>query len=83
MVICPRTSHFIISARHVPNREIICCDRDAPWITDDVKKAIKCEHHVYHRYVKGGRKPEDWTHVKQVKNDATKMITDAKKQILF
>ena len=28
-------------------------------------------------------KPEDWTHVKQVKNDRTKMITDAKKQILF
>ena len=27
---------------------------------------------------KRGRKPEDWTRVKQVKNDATKMITDAK-----
>ena len=23
-------------ARHVPNREITCCDRDAQWITDDV-----------------------------------------------
>ena len=33
---------------------------------------------MYRRYVKRGRKPEDWTRVKQVKNDATKMITDAK-----
>ena len=74
------TMLFLLAiARHVPNREIICSDRDAPWITDDVKKAIKRKHRVYRRYVKRGRKPEDWKRVKQVKNDATKMITDAKK----
>ena len=73
------TTFFLsVLARHVPNREITCCDRDAPWITDDVKKAIKRKHRVYRRYVKRGRKPEDWTRVKHVKNDATKMITDAK-----
>ena len=78
------TTFFLsVIARHVPNREINCCDRDAPRITDDVKKAIKRKHRVYRMYVKRGRKPEDWTHVKQVKNDATKMTTDAKKQILF
>ena len=45
---------FLLSviARHVPNREITCCARDAPWITDDVKKAIKRKHCVYRRYVK-------------------------------
>ena len=73
------TTFFLsVITRHIPNREITCCDRDAPWITDDVKKAIKRKHSVYRRYVKRGRKPEDWTHVKQVKNDAIKMITDAK-----
>ena len=72
-----------VITRHVPNREITCSDRDAPWITDDVKKAIKRKHRVYRKYVKRGRKPEHWTRVKQVKNDATKMITDAKKQILL
>ena len=73
------TLFLSVITRHVPNREITCSDRDAPWITDDVKKAIKRKHRVYRRYVKRGRKPEDWTRVKQVKNDATKMITDAKK----
>ena len=73
------TTFFLsVIARHVPNREITCCDRDVPWITNDVKTAIKRKHRVYRRYVKRRRKPEDWTHVKQVKNDATKMITDAK-----
>ena len=77
------TLFLSVIARHVPNRKITCSDRDAPWITDDVKKAIKSKHRVYHRYATRGRKPEDWTPVKQAKNDATKMITDAKKQILF
>ena len=67
-----------VITRHVPNREITCSDRDAPWITDDVKKAIRRKHRVYRGHVKRGRKPEDWTRIKQVKNDATKMITEAK-----
>ena len=47
------TTFFLsVIARLVPNREIACSDRDAPWITDDVKKAIKHKHRVYHRYVK-------------------------------
>ena len=73
-----KTLFLSVIARHVPNREITCSDRDAPWITDDVKKAIKRKRRVYRRYVQRGRKPEGWARVKQVKNDATKMITDAK-----
>ena len=70
------TLFLSVIARHVPNREIICSDRDA-------QKAIKRIHCVYRRHVKRRRKPEDWTRVKQVKHDATKMVADAKKQILF
>ena len=33
------TTFFLsVIARHVRNREITCCDGDASWITDDVKK---------------------------------------------
>ena len=67
-----------VITQHIPNREITCCDRDTPWITDEVKKAIKRKHSVYRKYVKRGRKPDDWTRVKQIKTDTAKMITDAK-----
>ena len=72
------TIFLSVIARHVPNKGMTCCDKDTPRIIDDVKKAVKRKHRVYRRYVKRGRKPEDWTRVNQVKNDATKMITDAK-----
>ena len=49
----------VITTQHIPDREITCCDRDAPWITDEVKKAIKRKHRVHRKYVKQGRKPDD------------------------
>ena len=67
-----------VITQHIPNREITCCDRDAPWITDEAKKATKRKHRVYRKYVKRGRKPDDWMRVKQIKTDTAKMITDAK-----
>ena len=72
------TLFLSVIARQVPNRKITCSDRNTPWITDDVIKAIKRKYRVYRKYVKRGRKPEDWTRVKRVKNDTTRMITDAK-----
>ena len=32
-----------VITQHIPNR-VTCCNRDAPWITDEVKKAIKRKH---------------------------------------
>ena len=65
-----------VITQHIPNREITCCDRNAPWITDEVKKAIKHKHRVYRKYVKRGRKPDDWMRVKQIKTDTAKMISE-------
>ena len=67
-----------VITQHILSRKITCCDRDAPWITDEVKKAIKRKHRVHRKYVKRGRKPDDWMRVKQIKTDTSKMITDAK-----
>ena len=41
-----------VITQHIPNRDIAGCDRDAPWMTDEIKKAIKREHRVYRKYVK-------------------------------
>ena len=56
-----------VIARDIRNREITSSDRGAPWITDDVEKAIKHKHCEYHKYVKQGREPEDWARFKQVR----------------
>ena len=42
------------------------------------ESAIKRKHRVYNKYVKRGRKPDDWEHVRKVCNGTSSKITKAK-----
>ena len=67
-----------ILSSNIPNKTLKCNDKDAPWITPDVKTAIKRKHRVFKKFVDGGRREEDWKHVKEVRNETSKMIHLAK-----
>ena len=54
--------------RFIQNQTTKCDDRDPPWITPKLKTAIKCKHRVYNKYVKRGRRPDEWEYVRQVRN---------------
>ena len=62
----------------IPDKYIKCDDKDHPWITPEIKTAIKRKHRVYNKYVKRGRKPDEWEHVRMVRNKTSAMITNAK-----
>ena len=49
-----------------------------PWITPEIKTAIKRKHRVYSKYVKRGRRLDEWENVRVIRNDTSKMITAAK-----
>ena len=57
---------------------IKCDDRDPPWTTPKFKTTIKRKHRVYNKYVKRGRKPDEWDYVRQVRNETLAMITNTK-----
>ena len=49
------TDAFVeIISRHVPNKIITCNDKDAPWITPQIKTAIKRNSRVYQKWIKRG-----------------------------
>ena len=73
------TSAFIeIVTRYIPHKIIKIDDSDPPWITCGIKTVVKRKHRVFNKYVKRGRKPEHWEYVKQVRNTACRMITNAR-----
>ena len=41
-----------ILSRHISNKIITCNDKDAPWITPNVKSAIRRNSRVYRKWVK-------------------------------
>ena len=67
-----------ILSQYIPKRIITCDDRDPPWMTAALKSAIKRKHRVYNKYVKRGRKPDDWEYVSTVRNETSSRITKAK-----
>ena len=60
-----------IIAENVPNRVITINEKDPPWITKEVKTAIRRKHRIYNKYIKRGSKQEDWEQVRIVRNQTT------------
>ena len=53
------TSIFIdIATHYIPDKIIKIDDRDPPWITCEIKTAVKQKHRVFNKYVEHGCKPE-------------------------
>ena len=67
-----------ITAENVPNRVITVNEKDPPWITKEIKTAIRRKHRIYNKYIKRRSKQEDWEQVKIVRNQTTHLIDDAK-----
>ena len=67
-----------ILSLHIPKKIIKINDKDAPWITPELKSAIKRKHRVLWKYVRRGRSHEDWKTVKEIQAESSKKILDAK-----
>ena len=70
---------FSILSENIPSKIIKCNDKDPPWITNELKTAIKRKHRVFKKFLDRGRRQEDWNLVKEVRNETSKMITNAMK----
>ena len=75
-----RDTTLKILSSFIPNRTIKCDDRDPPWITSQLKAAIKRKHRVYRRYVERGKDHDDWCQVKTIRNETSRMIVNAKNE---
>ena len=73
-----RDTIFKTLSSYIPNRTIKCDDRDPPWITSQLKAAIKRKHRVYRRYIERGKNHDDWCQVKTIRNETSRMIVNAK-----
>ena len=64
-----------IFSEFIPNKTITCDNRDPTWMAPSLKSAIKSKHRVYNKYVKRGRKPDNWKYVRTVRNQISLKIT--------
>ena len=67
-----------VMSRNIPNKVITCNDKDAPWITNEVKTAIKRNARVHRKWVVRGRILEERGHIRSVQNETNRIIKKAK-----
>ena len=54
-----------IFSEYIPNKVVKFDDRDPPWMKRELKTALKRKHRIYAKFVRRGRKQEDWDYVKR------------------
>ena len=64
--------------RYIPHETVTIDDKDAPWITPSVKRAINRNTRVYSKWKSRGRKAEGRNQVNKVQNETNKIIQEAK-----
>ena len=67
-----------IFSKNIPNKVVTCHDKDAAWITPEVKAAIKRNSRIYTKWNKRGRKVEERPKVMDTQNQTSKLIRQAK-----
>ena len=63
---------------YVPNKIIMCKDKDPPWINSEIKLACKNKEKNYKHYVKHGRNIADQRNLYSLASYSAKLISDAK-----
>ena len=67
-----------IMKQHIPHNLVTINERDAPWITPQVKTAIKRNHRTYNNWVARGKPSEGKANVKKIQKETDVVISEAK-----
>ena len=67
-----------VMSKNIPNNVITVSDKDAPWITPEVKTAIKRNKRTFERWKYKGRPQEGRANVQRVQVETNSIIEEAK-----
>ena len=81
MTTCFSERLMIVMSENIPNKIVTCSDKDAPWINNEVKSAIRRNSRVYRKWVLRGRNSCTKDNVRKVQNDTYRLIKKAKKRL--
>ena len=68
-----------VMSRNIPNKVIICNDKDVSWITNEVKTTIKRNNRVHRKWVLRGHISDQRAYVRTLQNETTRIIKSAKR----
>ena len=71
-------SFLAIMEYFIPNKVVTIDDKDAPWITPEVKQMLRKNKKAFANWIKKGRNPITRDNIKQIQIDTNRTISHAK-----
>ena len=73
------TKHILgIMKKYIPNRHVTVSCKDSPWITPEVKAALRRNHRAYKTWLKNGKHPGTRHVVNHIQTETIHVIEKAK-----
>ena len=81
MTTCFSERFMLVMSENIPNKIVTCSDKDASWINNEVKSAIRRNSRVYRKWVLRGPNSCTKDNVGKVRNDTYKLIKKRQKRL--
>ena len=67
-----------IVSNYIPNKFIICNDKDPPWLNDHTKRLINLKNKIFKKHLKDGRPKSVYENLQAITWDLTEAVTNSK-----
>ena len=67
-----------IVSNYIPNKFIICNDKDPPWLNDHTKRLINLKNKIFKKHLKDGRPKSVYENLQTITWDLTEVVTNSK-----
>ena len=64
--------------KRIPSQIFTFSDRDPPWMTREIKTAVKGKYRACKKFSNRGRNPADWERIRILRNETIRLVDAAK-----
>ena len=67
-----------IYSNYIPNKTVLCDDKDPPWMTNGIRTAIETKSNAYKEYVRSGMRHNYYVRLENLTTELSNLIRDIK-----
>ena len=65
---------------YIPNKTILCNDKDLPWFNSEIRKIITMKNEIFEQYIANGKSQTDCARLQLISNSLTETIRSSKEK---
>ena len=67
-----------IYSNYIPNKTVLCDDKDPPWMTNGIRTAIEMKNNAYKEYIRSGTRHNYYVYLVNLRTKLSSLIHDTK-----